>query len=281
MAAGAFFFSVMSLLVKMAGQRLPSQEIVFVRAVVTLGLSYWGVRRIGADPWGNDRRLLLFRGVVGFVALSAFYYAVVHLPLAEATVIQYTNPVFASLLAIPLLGERLQRRELASVGASMAGVLLVARPEFLFGGSGLDLTAAMVGLLGAFCSGTAYVTVRRLRTTETPIVIIFYFAVISTVGSLPFALADIVWPTPREWLVLVGVGVTTQLGQISITRGLHLERAGRAASVGYLQIVFAAAWGALFFAEAPTAWTLGGAALIVGSTLVLNRWPRRGAAQPG
>jgi drug/metabolite transporter (DMT)-like permease len=273
MAAGAFFFSVMSLLVKVAGRRLPSQEIVLVRAVITLALSWWAVRRARVAPWGNNRPRLVLRGIVGFLALSGFYYSLVHLPIADATVIQYTNPVFAALLAVPVLHERLRAREVLVVLASMAGVLIATRPTFLFGhGEGaLDPVAVGVGLLAAMCSAAAYVTVRSLRGREEPLVIVFYFALVSTLGALATGLPGAVWPTGTEWLVLLGVGVTTQLGQVSITRGLHLERAGRATATAYLQIVFAALWGALFFAELPDAGTVAGAVLIVASTLALAR----------
>jgi drug/metabolite transporter (DMT)-like permease len=274
MAAGALSFSVMSLLVKVAGQRLPSQEVVMVRAIITFVLSAWGVRVAGVSAWGSrdKRRLLILRGVVGFLALSAFYHSIVHLPLADATVIQYTNPVFAGLLAVPLLGERLRRREVLSVLVSMAGVALVMRPSFLFGaGAALDPVTVGIGLFGALCSATAYVTVRKLGATEHASVIVFYFALISVIASVPTALPGAVWPTPREWLVMLGIGVSTQLGQMSITHGLRLERAGRATATGYLQIVFAALWGIIFFAELPDWGTLAGAALIIASTLALAR----------
>jgi drug/metabolite transporter (DMT)-like permease len=270
MVAGAFFFSIMSLLVKAAGQRLPSQEVVLVRAAIMLALCVWALRRAGVDPWGVDGRLLVARGVIGFVGLSAFYYAVVHLSLAEATVIQYTNPIFAAVIAARVLGERIGAREGASLAAGLAGVLLVARPAFLFGGGvGPEPVAVAIGFTGAVFSGAAYVTVRKLGATEHPLVIIFYFALISTLGGVPTALPGWIWPTGAEWMLLLGVGVTTHLGQICITRGLKLEPAGRATAVGYLQIVFAAAWGALFFAEYPDAGTLLGAGLIVVGTLLL------------
>ena len=273
MAAGAFFFSLMSLLVKIAGRRLPSQEVVLVRAVITLALSVWALRRAGVPMWGSDRPRLVARGIVGFLALSGFYYSVVHLPLADATVIQYTNPVFAALLAVPVLGERLRGREVLTVLACMLGVVVATRPTFLFGhGEGaLDPVAVGVGLAAAVFSAGAYVTVRSLRGREHPLVIVFYFALVSTVAALPTALPGAIMPTPVEWLVLLGVGVTTQLGQVAITRGLHLERAGRATATAYLQIVFAALWGALFFADLPDAGTVVGAAMIVGSTLALAR----------
>lgn len=280
MAAGAFFFSVMSLLVKMAGQRLPSQEVVMVRAIITFILSAWAVRAAGVGWWGTPgrRRLLVQRGVFGFLALSAFYHSIVHLPLADATVIQYTNPVFAGLIAVPFLGERLRRREVVSVLVSMAGVALVMRPSFLFGeGAALDPLTVGIGLAGALCSACAYVTVRKLGETEHASVIVFYFALVSVIASVPTALPGAVWPTPREWLVMLGIGVSTQLGQVSITHGLRLERAGRATATGYLQIVFAALWGIIFFAELPDWGTLAGAALIIASTLALAR---RAKAKP-
>lgn len=275
MVAGAFFFSLMSLLVKVAGQRLPSQEVVLARAIVTAILSAWAVYHARVAPWGQQRGLLVFRGIAGFLALSCFYHTLTNLPIADATVIQYTNPVYAGLLAVPLLGEKLRRREVFSVVASMVGVLLVTRPSFLFGGSPHALPAGSVGigLFGAMCSSAAYIAVRKLGATEHPAVIIGYFSVISVIGSIPVAVPGWIWPTATEWLVLVGIGVTTQLGQISLTHGLRLERAGTATATAYLQIVFAAVWGVLFFAELPDAGTILGAAVIVGSTLVLA--PRR------
>lgn len=280
MVGAALAFSVMSLLVKVAGQRLPSQEMVMVRAVITMALSAWGIRRAGVRAWGTPGRrgLLVVRGVFGFLALSCFYHSIVHLPLADATVIQYTNPVWAGLLAVPFLGERLRRREVLSVLVSMAGVALVMQPSFLFGhGVGLDPVTVVIGLVGAMSSGVAYVTVRKLGATEHPAVIVFYFSLVSVFAALPTALPGALWPTPTEWLVMLGVGVTTQLGQIALTHGLRLERAGRATATAYLQIVFAAFWGILFFAEVPDWGTFLGAALIVGSTIALAR---RGTATP-
>jgi drug/metabolite transporter (DMT)-like permease len=280
MVGAALAFSVMSLLVKVAGQRLPAQEIVMARAVVTMLLSAWGIHRARVPAWGTPgkRGLLMLRGTVGFLALSCFYHSLVHLPLADATVIQYTNPVWAGLLAVPFLGERLRRREVASVLVSMAGVALVMRPSFLFGhGVGLEPLTVMIGLAGAMFSGVAYVTVRKLGATEHPAVIVFYFSLISVFAALPTALPGALWPTPVEWLVLLGVGVTTQIGQIAVTHGLRLERAGRATATAYLQIVFAALWGIVFFAELPDWGTFLGAALIIGSTLALAR---RGGEKP-
>jgi len=270
MAAAAFSFSLMSLLVKTVGQRLPVQEIVLVRALITFGLTWAYLTRRGISPWGTRRALLLLRGTLGFGALLCFFYSVVHLPLADATVIQYTNPVFASLIAALVIGERLRVRDGTYIAASLAGVLLVARPSFLFGTpQELESLAVGIALLGALLSAAAYVAVRALTKTEEPLVIVFYFAAVSVAGSIPLAAFDPVWPTGTEWLVLVGIGLATQLGQVYLTKGLREEPAGRALAVGYLQIVFAGGWGLLFFGEVPGPLSAAGFLLIAVSTAML------------
>ena len=272
MAAAAFFFSVMSLLVKLAGQRLPTQEVVLARSSVGAALSWYSIRSRGVSPWGNRKGLLLARGLLGYAALSCFFYALVHLPLADATVIQYTNPVFTAILASIFLAEHLRPRDFALVLVSLAGVVLMTRPGFLFGtDQRLDPVAVGVALAGAILSAGAYVIVRQLGRTEDPVVIVFYFALIATVGSVPLTALDPVLPTAPEWLALLGIGIVTQMAQVFMTRGLREERAGRAMAVGYMQIVFAALWGALFLAEFPDLWGVAGALLIVLGTAGIAR----------
>ncbi|MBV9775255.1 MAG: DMT family transporter [Gemmatimonadetes bacterium] len=279
MALGAFWFSVMSLLVKLAGARLPSQQIVLARAVFTLALSWGMVRRAGVSAWGHDRARLVLRGTFGCVALSCFYYSLVHLPIAEATIIQYMNPVFTAVLAGLILRERMGRREIACVGVSLLGVALVTRPGFLFGGGGrLEPAYVGIALVGALCSAAAYTTIRTLRG-EHSLVIVFYLPLVTVPVTVPLVGHLAKWPTPLEWLTLLGIGVTTQAAQVYLTRGLQREPAGRATAVGYLQIVFAALWGVVFFGEYPDGWSVLGALLIVGSTLVLMRGVRGEAVE--
>jgi drug/metabolite transporter (DMT)-like permease len=285
MIAGAFFFSLMSLAVKLVGQRVPSQQIVLVRGLLNVGFTLVMLRAAGVYLWGSRPAVLALRGLLGFAALSCFYYGIIHLPLADATVLQYTNPVWTGLLAAWLLGERMKPLEGALVVGSLAGVVLIARPAFLFGAEAqsLNLVAVGVALVGAIFSAAAYVTVRQLGRTEHPLVIVFYFTLVTVPASLPgVALAGPVMPAGSEWLALLAVGVTAQAGQVYLTRGLQLEPAGRATAVGYLQIVFAAVWGAAFFAEYPDAWAVAGALLILTSTLLLAQrrtGPRRRAAE--
>lgn len=273
MVAAAFFFSLMSLLVKVVGQRLPSAEIVFARNVFSLVVTYGMLRRRAISPWGTRRGLLSLRGLAGFMALLCLFYALPRLPLADATVLHFTNPVFTTLLAALFLGESLARKDLAGTLLSLGGVVLVAQPSFLFGAQadGLNLTAVGAALAGAMLAATAYTLVRKLVATEHHLVIVFYFPLVSVPAAIPFMLGNALWPTPLEWLLLLGIGVFTQLGQIYLTQGLQQERAGRALSMSYIQILFAALWGFLFFAEVPDALGLAGAVLIIGGTFLIAR----------
>lgn len=274
MVISALCFSVMSVLVKLAGRTLDSPVIVLARAGVALVLSWWGLRRLGISPWQAPRKdLLILRGVLGFLGLSCFFYALTHLPLGDATVIMYINPMFVALLAAVVLRERVGGVEIGAVLVSLVGVVLVARPTALFGArvEPLDMVAVGVAFLAACFSAGAYTTVRALGGKAEPLVVVFYFPLIATPAALPYAWSSLRWPTPLEWALLIGVGVFTQLAQIAMTRGLALERASRATSITYLQIVFAYIWGIFVFGEVPSWWSALGAALIIGSALAVVR----------
>lgn len=272
MAIGAWWFAVMGLFVKLAGRRLPSSQVVLVRAALTLAMSWWAVRQAGLPSiWGTHRRLLLVRGTLGAIGINCFYWSLVHLPLGEATLIQYTNPIFATILAALWVGERVRPGELACLAMAMVGVILITRPGFLFGSAAsvYDTRDIAIALFGAVCSGAAYAAVRKMGSREHPAVVVFYLPLVTFPIAIPFATSNWLVPTPGEWAILLGVGVATQLAQVYMTRGLQAETAVRATTTGYLQIVFAGLWGALLLHERPSAWTLVGAAVIVGSALVL------------
>lgn len=270
MLAAAFFFSLMSLLVKLAGRFVPSQEIVLARGIVSLVLSYWLVKRARISPWGHRKWILILRGVFGFAAMSCFYYALTQLPIAEATVLHFTNPLWTALFAAVFLRERLSPWVLGPIFVSFVGVILVTRPAFLFGDAASQVNAIGVGvaLLGAMLGALAYVSVREASKTEDALVIVFYFPLISVPATLPF-MSGFVWPEGWVWLVLLGVGVSTQIAQVFLTRGLAIEPAGRAMTIGYAQIVFVVLWGMLFFAEYLDVWSVVGSLLVIAGTLAI------------
>jgi drug/metabolite transporter (DMT)-like permease len=277
MALSALWFSVMSVLVKLAGARLPAGELVLARGAVTLVLSVATVARARIPMWGTDRRRLALRGLLGFGGLSCFYVAITRLPLAAATILQNTAPLGTAIGAWLVLGERVGRRGAVALGAGFAGVVVVAGPAGL---GALDAFGVGVALFGATCSAAAYVTVRSLAGRgEDPRVIVLYFPLVALPLSVPWAAA--VWVTPHgvEWLYLLGLGVATQLGQVCLTEGLRRERAGRATAVSYLQLALAVLWGLAFFGEVPAVTTVLGALIVVGAVITLATDPAGRAAR--
>ena len=262
-------FSLMTVCVKQLDGRLPVTEVVLCRAVISVLLTGIALRMAGISPWGQRRGLLLARGLCGSIALLCFFQAIATLPLATATVLQYTYPTFTALAAALLLQEHLQRSIVLAVLVGWMGITLVSQPDWLTRGiDALPIVSVLIGLGGALFTALAYVCVRSLSSSEQPLVIILYFPLLSVPLTLPMVLQQGVWPNGTEWLWLLGVGVFTQLGQIWVTEGLSRMPAAQATSINYVQVVFAAFWGLLFFSESINPWMISGGLLVLASTMI-------------
>lgn len=254
----------MAVCVKALGGRLPVAEVVLGRSLVSLGLSVWMLQRAGVSPWGRRRGLLMLRGLLGSVALACVFAALTLLPLATATVLQFLYPTLAALAGRFWLRERLGPRLLLAIAVGWLGVVLVCDPS----GSALPPLGLALALAGALLTALAYVSVRELGRSEHPLVIVFYFPLMALPLCLPFVLAQPVLPQGQEWLLLLGVGVFTQLGQLGLTHGLVRLPLAPATAIGYGQVPCAALLGWLLFREQPAPLTLIGAFLILIATLL-------------
>ncbi|XXJ18140.1 DMT family transporter [Desulfovibrio caledoniensis] len=272
MLLGTFFFSFGSLFVKLAGSRLPTMEILFFRGLIGLFLCLIMLRKSGVGMFGKRKFLLAARGLLGFGAMFADFYAIVHLPLADALVLIFSHPITVALLAWLLMGETLSKGGLAAILTSVAGVALVCRPDFLFGTGSpdLDTWGLLAALVSVFLTSWAILAVRVLAKTERPAVVMLYPPIAISLLSPLFA-DGWVTPTLAEWGVLCGVGLFMNLGQFFMTKGYAIESAARISGVSTLEIVFASMWGMMFLGEVPDSWTIGGGALIVFGILLLGR----------
>lgn len=270
MLLSALGFALMAACVKAASQLgLPVMEIVAARAGVSLLISYVDIKRKRISPWGHHKKLLIARGVVGTLALMCVYYSVTTLPLAEATLLQYTYPAFTAIIALLFLNESIQRATLACIALCLLGLVVMLLPDLQQGQlehlPPLSLLAALAGALG---SAIAYVLVRKVSQHEDSSVIIFYFPLIALPLSLLLLGNDAVMPTPEGWVLLVLVGIFTQIGQVGLTKAMAIEKAGKASAYAYVQVVFSIVLGMFLFAEWPTYWTLAGGGLIIGGALI-------------
>jgi drug/metabolite transporter (DMT)-like permease len=277
MILSAVGFSVMSMLVKLVSERIPTGEIVLMRAVMTLALSYWLVRRANLSPWGVQRGKLVTRGLLGFAALAAYYISLARLPLADATTLHQMQPIITAVLAWWLIGESVGWAAGFAILCGFGGVMLVVHPGMPLG-EGADPVGVMIAVGSAVCSSFAYVTVRQLSHSDHPLVIVFYFPLLATPFAIPWALYDFVWPSVTDWLLLIGIGVTTQIGQVFMTKALVIERAARAMSIGYSQIVFASILQIIFFNKNPALGTVLGGGLVIAGTLAVSLTAKSDAA---
>ena len=270
MLLSALAFALMTAFVKLVStHNIPVFEIVAARALVSLVISFIDIKRKKIAVWGNNKQLLFARGMTGSLALICVYYAVVTLPLAEATLLQYTYPVFTAVLAFFFLKEKIQRSTMICIMLSLFGLLVMVMPNLsMTGEEVLPWFSVFVALLGALGSAIAYVIVKRLSNSEDSSVIIFYFPLISLPLSIILLGENFVMPNTEAFILLLFVGIFTQIGQVGITKAMQCEVATKVTAFSYIQVVFSIILGFLFFSEVPSVWTLSGGALIIIGALI-------------
>ena len=275
MLLSTLLFAGMNACVKQL-HHLPALEIIFFRSIFSIVASYVALRRLAVAPFGNNYRLLISRGSTGALALICYFLALQNLPLATAVTVQYLAPIFTAVLGIWLVREPVRRWQWVFFALSFGGVLLVqqggpASAATSLAAPGSSLIFLGIGVLGAFVSGLSYNAIRNLRGREHPLVVVFYFPLISLPLSAVACLFQ--WTTPHgtDWLWLLACGIFTQGAQLTMTRAYQMERLGRVAPLNYLGMFYALGLGYLFFGEAFGPLAYAGMALVV-LGVGLNAW---------
>ncbi len=262
MVLATFFFSLMALEVKML-PGIPVYEIVFFRAAVTLVLCVLFLAGGKTDPFGHNRPVLFLRGLFGTVALMAFFTMLSGLPLATATTIQYLAPIFTALLSAVLLQEQVSWWQWFCYALAFAGVATVK--GFDASVSWFYLIVGMIGSLGAAC---AYACIARLKTSEDPHVIMFYFPLVTLPVVAPYTLTHWVAPSSNEWLLLLGVGVTVQTAQYFMTRAYQEGKTSAVSIISYFGVVLALFYDTFLFQAPPPPEALVGIGLVVAGLIL-------------
>ncbi len=276
----ALLLACMFALVKLASTRgVHVVESLFYRqigsAVCAIGLVAAGpgfaslrTRRIGAH---------VGRMALGVTAMALNFLAMILLPLAEATAIGFSVPIFSTVLAAIVLGEPTGRWRWGAVAAGFAGVLLIVQP-----GSGeVPLVGASVALVAALLTAAVTIVIRRLGATERATTTVFWFAVSSLVplGLLMLAFGDA--HDSVTWAILGVMALAGGLAQLTLTAALRLAPVALVMPMDYTSLLWATLLGAWLFSELPTPWTWVGAPVIIMSGLVIvwreHRLARRAA----
>jgi drug/metabolite transporter (DMT)-like permease len=263
MIISSLVFAIMNGIVKYL-EDFNAYELVFFRSLGTLVLTMGYLYYKKINILGNKRSLLLTRGVAGAVSLILFFLSLKYLPIGTAVVLRYLAPIFAAILAVFWLKEKINPVQWVFFLLAFVGVLIMKGVDNNLSLTGLILVGASAGFLGL-----VFVTIGKIGKADHPIVIINYFMAMGVlIGGV---LALTAWKTPQgvEWLLLISLGVVGFIGQIFMTRAFQMASTNQIAPIKYLEVVFTVLIGATWFMEVYTLWSLLGIVLVL-TGLFLN-----------
>ena len=270
----AFCFALMNLFIRLTGD-VPTLQKCFFRnffALLIAGSSLIRTKtplRIGK---GNLKYLLL-RSVSGGLGMVCNFYAVDHMAISDASMLNKLSPFFAIIFSYFLLHEKASVKEWLAVIIAFGGAMLVAKPSF-----GMEFLPALAGIAGGFGAGLAYANVRKLGMRgENSMIIVAFFSGFTTLMLLPNLLLRYMPMTPRQWLFLVLTGIAAAGGQIFITRAYACAPAKEISVYDFSIVIFAAIFGFLFLHQRPDWLSIAGYVIIIGTAVL--KWRQRQPAE--
>lgn len=267
--AAAFCFSAMTSCVRCAGD-LPFVQKSFFRNVIALMCAVVVLLRQKKHfIWNKGNGIpLLLRASFGLLGVLCNFYAVDHLLLANASMLNKMSPFFAIVLSCLFLNERPTLAQIVGVLAAFGGSLLIIKPS----PGNLSLVPSLIGLAGGFGAGAAYTAVRELsHRGEDGSRIVFFFTAFSTLVLIVPFIAVYKPMTMQQLLILIGAGVFAAGGQYAITAAYMHAPAAEISVYDYSQIVFAAILGFFLFDQIPDIWSVAGYVCICGTAIIMFR----------
>jgi len=210
--------------------------------------------------------LHLLRTLTGLTAMYLYFYALSHLPLAGAMLLNYTSPLFIAAIATIWLKESWTRPRMLALGLGFAGVLLLFSPS-----SAIASLAGLMGLASGALAGLALATVKKLSATEPALRTVTWFALLSSLISAVPMLFDFQWPDATTWGWLIAVGLLANIGQLGLTIAYSKAPATQVSPLGYSSLLFAGLIGYLLWGELPDVWGTAGAVLVTLAGIMVAR----------
>jgi len=246
MIAASFLFACMGVCVKLAAQTHSAVEITFYRSFIALLLMFGLVRLRGVTLATPHWRWQITRGLVGFSALFAYFYAITLLPLATAVTLNYTSAIFLALYLV-LAGWRVRRGMLGALALGLAGVVVLLKPTF----QAEQLVGGLVGLASGVLAGMAYFSVRELGARgESEIRTVFYFSLVATICAGVWLVFGEIHPVDADsGLLLFGVAAFATLAQLAMTRAYSRGKTLLSAALAYSTVIFSSLAGVFFWGE--------------------------------
>ena len=259
MLTASICLALLALMVKKVGH-LPLWEIILFRSIPAMLIIPIMIKKAKISFLGNNKFILWFRSFIDIIAMMTGFYTLTVMSLTDAVTIFNLSPFFTFFLAGIFLQEKLSLRQLPFLIFAFLGALLVIKP-----GLRLDMLPALIALIAAISIAIGFVSLRHLRLTDHPLVIVNYFSYISGLVSLIILLVQKSFQFPRlsDFLVLISLGVIGLLAQFALTKAYQLAPASLVSLYVYSQIIFASVFGLLFFKEFPDIFSIIGASFII------------------
>ena len=273
MLIAGLLFGCMGVFVKLGAAYFSHIELVFYRSFIGLLLVYGIMRQQRVSLATRHWRAHLWRGISGSLALALFFYCITVLPLATAVTLNYTAPLFLTLLTLLVFKDKLNLPLTGAITLGFCGVVLLLHPTLQHD----QLLPGLLGLISGFLAGVAYLNVRQLAMMGEPDTrTVFYFSLLASLGSGVWLLFGTMHPvTPQNFAILLGLGSTATLAQLAMTRAYRVGKTLVTASLAYSTIVFASLFGLLLWNETlPLSSWLGMAFIIASGVLSLRLSPQ-------
>lgn len=243
MLLSAVAFSLMALCVKQVTGSLPPFEIVFFRSFFGTLMVLPFIICSRASLWGTEHLKLIARGISGCLALLLHFYTIAKMDLGMAIMLNYTAPMFAVIFSIFFLHEKPKASIVFLILLSFTGVLLL-NSKYSFSWK----PEVWLALLSSIFAAIAYVSIRTIKHRESPLTVIFYFTLISTIGSL-FFIQGWKWPNWKEWLLIAGVVACSFYGQLWMTTAYRRAPAYLVTPFQYLHPILSFSYGWFFWGD--------------------------------
>ena len=257
MVISTLLFTIMNTLVKYLID-FGTFQLVFFRSLGSLVFTFSFLIQQKIPMWGNQKRLLVFRGFAGVTSMILFFFSLHYMSVGAAVTLRYTSPIFVALLAVFLLKEKIKLLQWIFFILAFIGVLMVKGFDPI-----VDFYGFTIILICAFFSAIVYLLISKIGKGDHPVVIVHYFMLIATLVGAIGCFYD--WKTPVgiEWALLLSLGVVGFLAQIFMTKALQIGPAFQIAPFKYVEVVFSLLFGLLFFQELYNFYSLVGVFLII------------------
>ncbi|OEK03802.1 multidrug transporter [Roseivirga sp. 4D4] len=263
MLLATFVFAVMNVLIKYV-PNIPAVEIILFRSIVSFVMSGVALKYQRVPLFGTNRKTLLIRGLAGAIALIMFFITLQEIPLASAVTLMFLSPIFTTILGIWIVKEKVNPLQWLFFAISFGGIVMIKGFD-----TRISVEMALLGIGAAFFSGIAYNMIRKLKTSEHPLVIIFYFPLVTLPIVGIYSGFNWVMPVGEEWIILLAIGALTQVAQYFMTKSYQSEELAKVANINFIGIIYALGFGYVLFDETFNFLTyLGMSAVLVG--VILN-----------